>query len=74
MWNVPYKLIAQLYTMKWDFYLIFIVVKREDEAADDAKADEDKEVADRPAPGLGGTNVRFPSKLEEIKTFVFLRL
>lgn len=60
--------------MKWDLYLIFIVVKREDEAADDAKADEDKEVADRPAPGLGGTNVRFPSKLEEIKTFVFLRL
>lgn len=61
--------------MKWDLYLIFIVVKREDEAAaDDAKADEDKEVADRPAPGLGGTNVRFPSKLEEIKTFVFLEL
>lgn len=60
--------------MKWDLYLIFIVVKREDEAADDAKADEDEEVADRPAPGLGGTNVRFPSKLEEIKTFVFLRL
>lgn len=44
-------------------------MKREDEAADDAKADEDEEVSDRPAPGLGGTNVRFPSKLE-----VFLRL
>lgn len=48
-----------------DTYLISInlVVKRQGEAADDAKADEDKKVADSPAPGLGGTNVRFPSKL-----------
>ena len=36
-----------------------LAVRREDEAArNDSQAEED-----RPAPGLGGTNVRFPSKL-----------
>ena len=34
-------------------------VKRQDEAADEA--DNNKNVTDR-APGLGGTNIRFPSK------------
>ncbi len=40
--------------------IICFVVKRQDEAAD--KADKDKNVTDT-APGLGGTNIRFPSKL-----------
>ena len=45
--------------MRYLSHVCYLVVKREDEAgADDAEADED-----RPAPGLGGTNVRFPSKL-----------
>lgn len=35
-------------------------VKRQQQAADDAKDDNDKEAAS--APGLGGTGVRFPSK------------
>ena len=40
-------------------YFSYLAVKREDDAAkNDSKAEED-----RPAPGLGGTNVRFPSKL-----------
>lgn len=41
------------------YHFYYLAVKREDEAAkNDSKVEEE-----RPAPGLGGTNVRFPSKL-----------
>ena len=45
--------------MRYLYHFYYLAVKREDEAAkNDSKAEEEK-----PAPGLGGTNVRFPSKL-----------
>ena len=42
--------------MRYLSQLYYLAVKRKDDI--DSKTDED-----RPAPGLGGTNVRFPSKL-----------
>ena len=41
---------------------VCFAVRRQQQPALDAKGDNDKNVTDTP-PGLGGTNIRFPSKL-----------
>lgn len=55
---------------KFHFYtnqssFVFIPVRREEQPDQDANKNETEKVADI-APGLGGTNVRFPSKFLNI--------
>ena len=50
---------------------VFIPVRREEQPDQDANKNETEKVADI-APGLGGTNVRFPSKFLNIWSKGFL--
>ena len=49
---------------------VCFTVRRQQQPAVDAKGDNDKNVTDTP-PGLGGTNIRYPSKfLTGTTTFI----
>ena len=54
----PRALIVNLRNYKYFDIMLYFPVKRQ--AVDSANDDKNETVADRP-PGLGGTNIRFPS-------------
>ena len=55
----PCALMVNLRNYKYFDIMLYFLVKRQ--AVESANDDKNETVADRP-PGLGGTNIRFPSK------------